>query len=85
MASQIQRWVDAIGELLGLPVSLTDVDPNSLRFSPHAEDMGRVSPKWRIGHPSAIRREIPQRSVRIYSRRNAAKMQAVAQAGVRSL
>ena len=62
MASQIQRWVDAIGELLGLPVSLTDVDPNSLRFSPHAEDMGRVSPKWRIRHPSAIRREIPQRS-----------------------
>ncbi len=38
MASEIQRCVDTLGELLGLPVSLTDVDLNSLRFSPHAED-----------------------------------------------
>lgn len=39
MASEIQRCVDAIGELLGLPVSLTDVDLNSLRFSPHTEEL----------------------------------------------
>ena len=39
MASDIQRCVDAIGELLSLPVSLTDVDLNSLRFSPHTEDL----------------------------------------------
>jgi hypothetical protein len=26
MASEIQRCVDTIGELLGLPVSLTDID-----------------------------------------------------------
>lgn len=38
VASEIQRCVDTIGELLGLPVSLTDVDSNSLRFSPHSED-----------------------------------------------
>lgn len=38
MASEIQRCVDTIGEVLGLPVSLTDIDLNSLRFSPHAED-----------------------------------------------
>ncbi len=39
MASEIQRCVDAIGELLELPVSLTDVHLNSLRFSPHPEDL----------------------------------------------
>lgn len=39
MDSDIQRCVDAIGELLSLPVSLTDVDLNSLRFSPHTEDL----------------------------------------------
>lgn len=39
MASQVQRCVDAIGEVLGLPVSLTDVDLNSLRFSPHTEEL----------------------------------------------
>jgi len=39
MASDIQRCVDAIGERLSLQVSLTDVDLNSLRFSPHTEDL----------------------------------------------
>lgn len=38
MAAEIQRCVDTIGEVLALPVSLTDIDLNSLRFSPHAED-----------------------------------------------
>lgn len=38
MASEIQRCVDAIGGLLGRPVSLTDVELNSLSFSPHADD-----------------------------------------------
>ena len=52
MASEIQRCIDAIGELLGLPVSLTDVDLNSLRFIPHAEDMiDEVRRVGAIGEP----------------------------------
>jgi hypothetical protein len=39
MTSQTQRCVDSIGELLGLPVSLTDGDLNSLLFSPHPDDL----------------------------------------------
>lgn len=39
MASEIQRCVDTIGDVLGQPVSLTDVDLNSLLFSPHAEGL----------------------------------------------
>jgi hypothetical protein len=35
MASEIQRSVDTIGELLGLQVSLTDVDLNWLRLRPN--------------------------------------------------